>query len=126
MQSTSSTQPPREFEIVSTDVGGAPGVALRGEADIAAIPALTEALDAAIRETEGAFVIDLSETEFLDSAGLSTLLRARALLGREQRDLAVVCPPGPVRRLIDVAGVIDLLDLYRSRDALAAALVPRA
>jgi len=120
MQSTSSTQPPREFEIVSTDVGGAPGVALRGEADIAAIPALTEALDAAIRETEGAFVIDLSETEFLDSAGLSTLLRARALLGREDRVLGLICPPGSTRRALEITGVDELVALYGSRDELDA------
>ena len=126
MRSKPSDQPPRAFEIVPTNVGGAPGVALRGEADIATIRALTEALDDAIRETEGAFVIDLSETDFLDSSGLSALLRARALLAREQRDLAVVCPPGAVRRLIDVSGVIELLEPYRSRDALAASLVPRA
>jgi hypothetical protein len=51
-------------------------------------------------------------------------MRARALLGREERALAVVCPPGPVRRLFEVAGVIDLLFLYSSREEAAAALVP--
>ena len=59
------------------------------------------ALDAAIRDSSGAFVIDLCDVEFLDSSGLSVLMRARALLGREERALAVVCPPGsratPVR-----------------------------
>jgi len=125
MRSDSSDRLPRAFELVPTNVGGAPGIAVRGEADLATVRALSEALDTAIRATEGAFVIDLTDTDFLDSSALSALLRARALLAREQRDLAIVCPPGPVRRLIDVAGVIDLLDLYRSRDAVAASLVPR-
>ena len=36
----------------------------------------------------------------------------------------VVCPPGPVRRLFEIAGVMDLLALFGSRDAAAEALVP--
>jgi anti-sigma B factor antagonist len=117
---------PDEFGIAPADVGGAPGVAIRGEVDLSSVPALTDALDAAIRDSTGAFVIDLCDVEFLDSSGLSTLMRARALLGREDRALAVVCPPGAVRRLFDVAGVADLLHLYDSRAAASASLVPAA
>jgi anti-sigma B factor antagonist len=117
---------PRPFEIADAGLGGAPGVAVRGEVDVSAVPALTTALDAAIRESEGAFVIDLCDVEFLDSSGLSVLLRARALLGREERPLAVVCPSGPVRRLFELAGIEDLLVLFASRDDAAAALVPPA
>ena len=43
-----------------------------------------------IRDTAGAFVLDLSELEFLDSSGLRLILRARALLAREDRALALV------------------------------------
>jgi anti-anti-sigma factor len=115
---------PGAFEVDDAGLRGAPGVAVRGEVDVAAVPALVEALDAAIRESEGAFVIDLCEVEFLDSSGLGVLLRARALLGRDERALAVVCPPGPVQRLFDVAGIADLLILYATREEAAAALVP--
>ena len=97
---------------------------MHGEVDVAAVRQLSDALDDAIRDSVGAFVIDLCEVEFLDSSGLSVLLRARALLGQDERALAVVCPPGPVRRLFDVVGVADLLVLYDTREAAAAALVP--
>lgn len=116
--------PPRAFGVKHAELQGAPGVRIRGEVDVSALPALTEALDVAIRETTGAFVVDLSCVDFLDSSGLSVLVRARALLGRDERALAVVCPPGSVRRLFDVAGVADLFFLYDSREAAAAALVP--
>jgi hypothetical protein len=53
-------------------------------------------------------------------------MRARALLGRDERALAVVCPPGPVRRLFEMVGVSDLLFLYDSREQALAALVPPA
>jgi anti-sigma B factor antagonist len=102
---------------------GAPGVLVRGEVDVASIAELSEVLETEIRGSEGAFIVDLCDLEFLDSSGLSALMRARALLGQDDRALAVVCPPGPVRRLFDVAGVADLLFLYESRAAAAAALV---
>ena len=104
--------------------GDAPGLALRGEIDIAACPRLARALDAAIRETAGAFVLDFTELDYMDSSGLGLVLRARATLAREDRALAIVCPPGPVRRLIDVVGVADLLYLFASRDEVNAALRP--
>jgi anti-sigma B factor antagonist len=115
---------PHPLEIVDAELRGAPGVAIRGEIDIAAVPELEHALDVAILESIGAFVLALSGVEFLDSTGLRLVLRWRALLAREERALAIVCPPGPVRKLFDVAGIADLLFLYDSREEAAAALVP--
>ena len=119
-------RPPVAFRVEHAGLCGAPGVAIHGEVDVSTVRALVDALDAAIRESAGAFVVDLCEVAFLDSSGLSALLRARALLGRDARALAVVCPPGPVRRLFEVAGVSDLLFLYDSREQASAALVPPA
>jgi anti-sigma B factor antagonist len=117
-------RPPRKFGVRRAELRGAPGVAIQGEVDVSAVPTLVEALDAAIRDSSGAFVIDVCDVEFLDSSGLGALMRARALLGREERALALVCPPGPVRRLFEVVGVADLLFLYGSREEAAAGLVP--
>ncbi len=116
--------PPRAFGVTGVELRGAPGVAVHGEVDVDAVPRLVAALDEAIRASKGAFVIDLCDVEFLDSAGLSVLLRARAMLGREERQLAVVCPPGPVRRLFEMVGIADLLILFGSREDAAAALKP--
>jgi anti-sigma B factor antagonist len=85
---------PHPLEVVDAELQGAPGVAIRGEIDIAAVPELEHALDVAILESTGAFVLDLSGVEFLDSTGLRLVLRWRALLAREERSLAIVCPPG--------------------------------
>jgi anti-sigma B factor antagonist len=115
-------RPPPVFELVEAELGGTPGVAARGEVDVATAPALTRRLDAAIGAGAGAFVVDLCDVEFIDSSGLSVLMWARELLDRDERELAIVCPPGPVRRLFDVAGVADVLTLYPSREAAAVAL----
>jgi anti-anti-sigma factor len=116
---------PREFRVVDAPLDGAPGVRVEGEVDVASVTELAEALDEAIRTSEGAFVLDLCEVEFLDSRGLSVVLRARALLGRDERALVIVCPPGPVHRLFEVTGTAELLFVYDSRDDAAAELVPR-
>ena len=103
-----------------------PGLTVRGELDMESGPQLEESVDAAIRGSVGAFVLDLCDLEFLDSSGLSVVLRARAMLARDERALAIVCPPGPVRRLMEMTGVADLLFLYDSRAEVEAALVPSA
>ena len=114
----------KPFEVDDAGFGDVPGVAVRGEIDINAVDALDTALDMQIRTTAGAFVVDLSETTFLDSSGLATLMRARGLLGREDRQLVVVCRPGPVRRTFELTGTAELFVIYSSREEAAAALVP--
>ena len=115
---------PAAFGIAPADVSGAPGLAIRGEVDVSVSRILEQAVDAAIRGSVGAFVLDLCDVAFLDSTGLGVILRARALLARDERELAIVCPPGSARRLFEMAGVTDLLVLYETREDVAAALVP--
>jgi anti-sigma B factor antagonist len=113
------------LEIKSRPLAGAPCLALAGELDVAEVQRLEHAVDEAIAASEGAFAIDLTELEFLDSSGIRVLLRARALLGREDRSLLLVCPPGAVLRALELTGVSDLFMTYASRDEAADALVPR-
>ena len=101
---------------------GTPGVLLRGAMDLDTASQLTATLDAAIRESRGAFVIDLCDVTFLDCSGVSVLLRARAVLGREERALVIVCPPGSARRIFELVGIDDLLELFETRDQATASL----
>jgi anti-anti-sigma factor len=112
------------YEIGEAGLGSVPGIAVRGEIDINAVDALDTALDTNIRLTSGVFVVDLSKTTFLDSSGLATLMRARGLLGTEDRDLVLVCRPGPVRRILELTGTVDLFVIYSTREEALAALVP--
>ena len=89
------------------------GLAVHGELDAATAPALEDALREALLETSGAFVLDLSGLEFMDSSGVNALLHARALLGREERALALVCPPGQARRVLDLVGIARALHAVR-------------
>jgi anti-anti-sigma factor len=114
----------KPFEIDDAGLGDAPGVSVRGEIDINAINQLDEALDVRIRTTTGAFVVDMTDVDFIDSSGLATLMRARGLLGREDRQLAIVCRPGPVRRIFELTGTTELFVIYSSREEALAGLIP--
>jgi anti-anti-sigma factor len=102
------------FDVTTDELGAA----VHGEVDLSVVPELELALGTAIMESDGAFVIDLSDLEFIDSSGLQVLLRARGLLGREDRALAVICPHGPVRRVFELSGFSELFALFRTRDEL--------
>jgi anti-sigma B factor antagonist len=73
----------------------------RGEIDINSVHTLKQALERSAAGSASEVIVDLTDVEFMDSTGLTALLAA-------QRDgvpgLALVCPPGPVRRVLDVAG----------------------
>jgi anti-sigma B factor antagonist len=112
------------LEIDPTSIGGAHGLAIGGELDVATTTQFTEAVEVEVWGCTGAFVLDLSRLEFTDSNGLTALLRARALLAREDRALALLLPRGPVRRALDLAGLLDTFTVYTTPEALAAALVP--
>jgi anti-anti-sigma factor len=111
------------FEVDDAGLGDAPGVVVHGEVDLNVVPQLEETIEKAIIESVGAFIIDLSDLEFIDSSGLQVLMRARGLLGREDRALAVVCPHGAVRKVFELSGCSDLFALFPSREAAVAALV---
>jgi anti-sigma B factor antagonist len=118
---SAAPRPQPELAVLDLDLGGeAAGVAVRGEIELATSAELSAALDEAIRASEGPFVIDLSQVDFLDSSGIACLVRARALLGRDDRTLALVCPAGSTRRALEITGIDELVALYDSRDELDA------
>jgi anti-anti-sigma factor len=112
------------LEVRDAPLAGAPGVAVAGEVDLATGPVFERALDSAIRASTGVFVIDLEAVDFMDSAGINVLLRARALLGREERDVVLICPPGGVLHALEMIRVAELFAVFATRSAAARHLIP--
>jgi anti-anti-sigma factor len=93
-----------------------------GEIDIATVGLLTSSIDAALHSAGHEVWIDLSAVPFMSSAGVHALMRAHRELDRDGRRLAIICPPGPARRVIEVAGVEHALLLFESRASAQRAL----
>ncbi len=101
---------------------------LRGEHDLSTVPAVRNELDRGVASDRG-IVVDMTETEFIDSSILGALVaayRALANSGGDERAFAVAATPGgPVSRLLDLVAVSDLVQVYPTRaDALAAVRGP--
>ena len=94
------------------DVGHRTLLAVAGELDIASTPELGTAVDAALESGACDLWIDLSATTFVDSSCLHVLIETDRRASELHRRFAIVCPPGTVRRVFDVAGVAAALPLY--------------
>jgi anti-anti-sigma factor len=113
-----------DVRVHDAPLGNAPGVALAGEVDLSCAVELQAALDAAVADGVGVVVVDLTNVAFMDSSGINVLLRTRALLGRADRELVLVCPAGPVLRVLTLVQLVDLVAIFPTRDEAAQHLVP--
>ena len=98
--------------IERSDVGRRTVLAVDGELDLASTPDLRSAIDGAFDSGTLELWVDLSAVSFIDSTCLHLMLETRRRAHELHRRLAIVCPPGSVRRVFDVAGVADHLPLY--------------
>ena len=107
---------PRDHARVSrTAVGRRTVLSVAGEVDLDSVSLLADAVDDALDDGALELWLDFSSTDFMDSSGLHFLLETQLRLNSLSRRLAVVCPRGPVRRVLDLAGVTERLPLYGDR-----------
>jgi anti-sigma B factor antagonist len=96
-------------------VGRRTVVAIGGEVDVLSAPAFRNEIEAAIGLGGAELWIDLTETEFIDSSGLHALADTHARMRGLERRLTIICPPGSVRRVMDVSGLSEQLPLAADR-----------
>jgi anti-sigma B factor antagonist len=103
-------RPPSVYAI---EVQGTPDgvvlLALEGEFDLAAAPAIRERLDAARAAGARGVVLDMSEATFVDSSALRELLRAEAALHADGVPLVLAAVRPPVARLLELTQTTGLL-----------------
>jgi anti-anti-sigma factor len=66
-----------------------------------------------------AVIVDLTQTDFLDSAAVTALLRARDDAQQRSLRFALVIDDStgwPVRQLLDVTGLVSVFPIEQSRD----------
>lgn len=57
-------------------------------------------------------VVDLEKVGFMDSTGLGVLLGALKRVKERDGSLAIVCPPGPVHRVLTLTGLHKVFSIY--------------
>ena len=100
--------PPAKF-----DVEEAPGISrlvVRGEVDIAAEEPFLAFAAEALGSAPATMVVDLNEVVFMDSSGLRALLQCRRRADACGCQMKLALGPGPVSRLLTMAGVTDRFD----------------
>ena len=104
---------PSRFAITIQDDQAGTVVTVHGEIDLLSAPTLRAQLDALLGATPRHIAIDLTATTFMDSAGVHALLDAS---GRSGGRLAVICGSGPVRQVIELLGLTEVLNVVSSPD----------
>ncbi len=102
----------------------APIVSVAGEIDLATAPSLREGIDDAVESGAVRVLVDLTETTFVDSSGISALLAARRRLARRNGGVAVVATNPAVVRMFELSGLTETLKVSSTREAGLAALDP--
>ena len=105
---------------VSHAGGGVMVIALGGELDMAAAPAVRARVDAAAGEP--AVVIDLAAVTFIDSSVLKELLRASLELRRYETRLVLAGVGSAVQRLLNLTRTGELFTVAEDRAAALALL----
>jgi anti-sigma B factor antagonist len=90
-------------------------VAVRGELDIASVEALQEQLDELRITGWNDVVLDLRELTFIDSCGLSLLLREERAARRAGASFAIVDGSPPLARMLEIVGLEDHFNRARVR-----------
>lgn len=97
-------------------------VRLSGDVDIVQAGTLRKQLLAAVRNDDLGLVVDLSDTRYIDSVGVSLLFElAERLAGRQLRFAVVMPPGGLVERVLTIVNLDSVAEVHRGlEDALAA------
>jgi anti-sigma B factor antagonist len=92
-------------------------VVLRGELDVATVPAFRDALNPlADDETVQCIVVDLVEVTFIDSTGLMTLLNALRRIVRREGRLVIACNNPTVLRLFEATRTDATFEIVPTRE----------
>ena len=106
-----------ELDVTTRDEGGRAVVSATGEVDVFTVPRLDDALTALTSAGRTDVVVDLSGVDFLDSTGLSVLVKAQQTVQEAGGKLAVVVTAERVAKVFRITGLDQTLALHPTLDA---------
>jgi anti-sigma B factor antagonist len=105
-----------------------PVARLHGEVDASNVKEIGDRLRSLLSNRSVAMVVDLSQTTYLDSAGINLLFAlGEEMRGRQQRLGLVVADTSPIARMIALTGLNQAVPVHETLpDALAGVGEPAA
>jgi anti-anti-sigma factor len=100
---------PIGFWVTRSDDAAGVVLALHGELDVAAAPQLEKLLEEIRAERHGRVMVELSDLSFVDSAGVSVLIKAKKEAEQEGSQFVLRRPTAQVHRVFAVVGMVDWL-----------------
>ena len=85
-------------------------VSLRGEADVFTLPVLLDVLNRVIADKHGPVIVDLADSDFIDTATVRALARAWRFLDDRGRVLTVRSPSAIAARLLTIFGLSHVVE----------------
>lgn len=96
-------------------IDGVPIARVREDIDAANVTSTQQQLDSALGPDASSLVIDLSDTRYLDSAGIDMLLRLSDRLEHRRAKLILVIPEtSQIQRLATIVGLQDAIAIHPS------------
>ena len=102
------------LNLTENEDGERVSISLEGDLDIAGVPGL-EARLMDLRGRHGHVVLDLARLEFIDSTGLSLLVRTSAEATQEGWRLSIIPGPPGVQSLFERTGTLAILPFETGR-----------
>jgi anti-anti-sigma factor len=91
------------------------GIEPHGEIDLANAADFKARLDTATDAGARYVVVDFEDVGFVDSRGIGVLLSAQRKLRARDGKLIVICSDPLIRRVFEITGLIDILNVTPSR-----------
>lgn len=100
-------------QFTKRQVDGVVVVTAVGAVDMLTAPQLQDVVSAVVAERPTGLIIDMSDVDFLGSAGMQVLAETRKQLGADTR-FAVVADGPATSRPLKITGIADLIELFSS------------
>jgi anti-sigma B factor antagonist len=95
--------------------------AVEGEIDASNVPDIADRVRMMLTNRNETLVVDLTQTTYIDSAGINMLFSFGAELEQRQQTLRLVVDPGsPIARMLAITGLDATVPTLPTRDAALA------
>jgi len=93
-------------------------ISMTGSLDSSTAPQLQDAIDAEIDSTIQAFILNFKQLDFLSSAGLRVIFKAKKLMDNQNGKFVLVNLQPQIVKVFDIIKALDGMDVFTSEEEM--------